>query len=423
MWFFPLSFFAYQFILRLWPGLMMHQIMDQFAIDASHFGVLAAFYYCAYSGMQIPVAILLDRFGTRYIVFASAMLCGIATLVFTYTNNFYLAVLSRFLIGACSATGFLGVSKVVSKWFPRDQYTRMIGFSFTLGLTGAIYGGKPVGLLIESYEWKNVALTLGVISIIIGFTAYLALRSPQKVIASNEQFRMGNLKSVLTSRLIWCLAFSNFLMVGSLEGFADVWGVQYLMTIYNLNKGDAAGIISFIFFGMLFGGPLLAWLSKKLGNYVIIIMCGFGMILAFILLLMSKTYNALALSCLFFFVGIVCCYQLVVFAVGSELVAKKNLGIAIAFLNSINMLGGSFFHTVIGKILDLSWSGALDENGVKLYDLYAYQYALSAIPICSCLGAIIVLVISIKIKKLTNYSLVSFFYIYLHRDQASRFMA
>ncbi|MGL9731440.1 MAG: hypothetical protein ACR5KX_01200 [Wolbachia sp.] len=92
------------------------------------------------------------------------------------------------------------------------------------------------------------------------------LRSPQKVIASNEQFRMGNLKSVLTSRLIWCLAFSNFLMVGSLEGFADVWEVQYLMIIYNLNKGDATGIISFVFFGMLFGGPLLAWLSKKLAT-------------------------------------------------------------------------------------------------------------------------------------------------------------
>ena len=43
MWLFPLLFFAYQFILRLWPGLMMNQIMDQFSIDASHFGMLAAF--------------------------------------------------------------------------------------------------------------------------------------------------------------------------------------------------------------------------------------------------------------------------------------------------------------------------------------------------------------------------------------------
>ena len=44
MWLFPLLFFAYQFILRLWPGLMIDQIMEQFSIDASHFGLLAAFY-------------------------------------------------------------------------------------------------------------------------------------------------------------------------------------------------------------------------------------------------------------------------------------------------------------------------------------------------------------------------------------------
>ncbi|WP_353274634.1 hypothetical protein [Wolbachia endosymbiont (group A) of Ennomos erosarius] len=90
------------------------------------------------------------------------------------------------------------------------------------------------------------------------------------------------------------------------------------------------------------------------------------------------------------------------FAVGSELVETKNLGTVTAFLNSINMLGGSFFHTVIGKILDLSWSGTLSEDGVKLYDLYAYQYALSTIPICACLGGTVVLVISLKAKKLTN---------------------
>lgn len=401
MWFFPLSFFAYQFILRLWPGLMMHQIMDQFSIGASHFGVLAAFYYCGYSGMQIPIAILLDRFGARYVVFVSATFCGIATLMFTYTNNFYLAVLGRFLIGACSATGFLGVSKVVSEWFPKDQYARMIGFSFTLGFMGAIYGGKPISLLIENYEWQNVALTLGVISIIIGFAAYFALRPPQntKVMASDEQFRIGNLKSILTSRLIWCLALSNFLMAGSLEGLADVWGVAYLATAYNLNRGDAAGIASFIFFGILLGGPLLAWLSKKLSNYTVIAMCGFSTAPAFILLLMNKTYDALALSCLLFSVGIMCCYQVIMFAVGSELVETKNLGTVTAFLNSINMLGGSFFHTVIGKILDLSWSGTLNEDGVKLYDLYAYQYALSTIPICTCLGGTVVLVISLKAKK------------------------
>jgi len=404
MWFFPLSFFAYQFILRLWPGLMMHQIMEQFSIDASHFGLLAAFYYYGYASMQIPVAVLLDRFSARYIVFAFAVLCGLATLMFTYTDNFYLAVLSRFLIGAGSAVGFLGVSKVVSEWFSKDHYARMVGFSFTVGLLGAIYGGKPVSLLIEQYSWQNVALTLAVISIAIGFTTYLALRSPQKntIVVQQEQFKMANFKALFSSPIIWCLALANLLMVGSLEGFADVWGVPYLMSAYALSKGDAAGIISFIFFGMLFGGPLLALCSKKWGNYPVIAACGFGMALIFGLLLSNKAYSLFMLYGLFFSIGIMCCYQVIVFAAGSNLVAPQNLGITIAFLNCINMLGGSFFHTSIGKIMDMFWIGGLNSDGLKIYDLEVYKYALSIIPLCAIIGAVIVCLVGIKVRQKYN---------------------
>ncbi len=404
MWLWPLLFFAYQFILRLWPGLMMHQIMDQFSIDASHFGLLAAFYYYGYSMMQIPVAILLDQFSARRIIFVFAVLCGLATLMFTYTSNFYLALLSRFLIGAGSAVGFLGVSKVLSEWFSKVQYARMVGFSFTFGLTGAIYGGRPVSILIEKYSWQTVALTLAIISIILGFATYFVLRSPQNIKESipEERFKIANFKAILASPFIWCLAVSNLLMVGSLEGFGDVWGVPYLMTAYSINKGDAAGLISFIFFGMLFGGPLLALCSKRFGNYSVIGMCGLIMALVFVLLLQSKTYNPLKLSCLFFALGIMCCYQVIVFSAGSSLVEPKNLGVTIAFLNCINMLGGSFFHTTIGKIMDMFWAGDLNDSGLRIYDIHAYKYSLSVVPICAFLGSIIVVFVGLRLRSSYN---------------------
>jgi predicted MFS family arabinose efflux permease len=407
MWLFPLLFFAYQFILRLWPGLMMNQIMDQFSIDASHFGMLAAFYYYGYSMMQIPVAILLDRFSARRIIFVFAVLCGLATLMFTYTSSFYLALLSRFLIGAGSAVGFLGVSKVLSEWFPKVQYAKMVGFSFTFGLMGGIYGGRPVSMLIETYGWQKVAVALAGVSLMIGFATYFVLRSPQNIKKSisdlpEEKFKIANFKAILTSPFIWLLAFSNLLMVGSLEGFGDVWGVPYLMTAYVINKGDAAGLISFIFFGMLFGGPLLALCSKRFGNYSVIGMCGFTMMLIFVLLLQSKTYSPLYLSVLFFVLGIMCCYQVIVFSAGSRLVEPKNLGITIAFLNCINMLGGSFFHTVIGKIMDIFWAGALNDSGIRIYDIYAYKYSLSIVPICAGLGSIIIVLVGFRVQNSYN---------------------
>ena len=402
MWCFPVFFFAFQFIFRLWPGLMMQQILTQFSIDASGFGLISAFYYYGYAGMQIPVALLLERFSARKVIFFFACICGLATLLFTYSSNLYLACLSRFLVGAGSAVGFLGVSKVISEWFPALSYTRMVGFSFSIGLLGAIYGGKPISMLTESYPWQNIALILALVSIVIGCVAYGVLRSPshqKNPVVKQQVFRFSDFKCILARPELWLLAVANLLMVGALEGFSDVWGVPYLMTAYAISKNNAAQLISCLFLGMLFGGPLLAWLSKKLGHYAVIALCGFGLSLAFVLLLWSPHYHGLLLSSLFFSVGLLCCYQVIVFAAGAHFVAARYLGMTIAFLNCVNMLGGSFFHTIIGRLMDTYWTGAVNAEGIRQYSLAAFQTALLVIPISASLGALIVCVLWMRVHR------------------------
>jgi predicted MFS family arabinose efflux permease len=386
----------------------MGSITKQFSIDASSFGIMAAFYYYGYSIMQIPVAMLLDKFGAKSIIFLFACLCGVATLIFSYTENFFVAVASRFLIGVGSAVGFLGVSKVVSQWFPKENYAKMIGYSFSFGLMGAIYGGKPLGKLAEKYGCSKISLILGLVSILIGIMALFFMKnSPNSKKTTEEEgadknlsFSMSNLKDLLKKPVIWFLSIANLLMVGALEGFADVWGVSYLVLSYGIEKNDAAALLSYIFFGMLFGGPILAFLAKKIKNYNILFMCGFVIAVIFFIILSNQFSSKILFAILFFLTGVMCCYQVIVFSAGSELVSNKNLGICIAFLNSINMLGGSFFHTCIGKMLDLLWSGTLNADGLKAYGIKQYQYALSIIPICALIGGIIALIIGLRIKKI-----------------------
>ncbi|KTD23393.1 major facilitator family transporter [Legionella lansingensis] len=399
MWLLPLSFFTYQFILRLWPGLMMHQIMEQFSIDASHFGVLAALYYYGYAGMQIPVAIMLERFKVHYVVSALAILCGLATILFTMTNQWYLACLSRFLVGAGSAVGFLAVSKVASQWFSKEHYAKMIGFSFSVGLLGAIYGGKPITVLIENHAWQHIAFTLAFVAIVLGFTVFCFLRTPENPNNEQDVFKLVNFKAILRLPSIWLLAFANLLMVGSLEGFADIWGVPYLTTAFEISKSEAAQLISFIFMGMLVGGPLLACLSRKFGNYMVISLCGLVMALAFKFLLSSTTYNWYSLALLFLTIGIMCCYQVIVFAAGADLVETKLLGVTVAFLNCINMLGGSFFHTLIGHAMDATWSGALNADGLREYSLESYRASLMLIPYCAVIGACLIGLVGFRVYR------------------------
>ncbi|MDP2194284.1 MAG: MFS transporter, partial [Alphaproteobacteria bacterium] len=223
--------------------------------------------------------------------------------------------------------------------------------------------------------------------------AYVFLRSKKDCSTDNtaqtsqeSALNLSSLKAIISSKTIWLLAIANLLLVGSLEGFADVWGVQYLIESYGMGKSDAAGIISFIFIGMLFGGPTLAWLSEKFGDAIVIALCGVFMALIFFAML-AGFIPAAILPYAFFLVGIMCCYQVLVFSVGSKLVSPASLGICVAFLNSINMLGGSFYHTIIGRAMDIFWQGAYSALGCKVYDINAYTKALNVIPVCALIGA------------------------------------
>ncbi len=400
MWLFATSFFAYQFIIRVLPGLIMPEIMNKFHVDATEFGFFSAIYYVGYAGMQIPIAYLLDRYGPRLIISLCCLICSGSMVLLSVADTWYIAVIARLLIGAGSAAGFLGVSKIISLWFPFRYYSFIVGLSFTLGLPGAIYGGKPVSHLMSVYGWENIILALGGLGLLLTLILVLVIK-PYKVsfIHESPSF-MKDFKSLFSFPVLLVIAGANLLMVGPLEGFADVWGVTYLMQVNSFSRGDAALITTAIFTGMLFGGPLLAFLADKFkASYLVTGLCGVLMALLFMIMLMNGGgIGFYALWGMMFFVGVLCCYQVLVFAIGTNYVPENMRGITVAFLNCINMLGGSFFHTTIGYLMDAFWLGAM-VDGERVYGPHAYNYSLWVIPAAAFIGGCVFLALKFKGQK------------------------
>lgn len=399
MWFLPLVFFGFQFILRLFPGLVLTDYLAKYQISAADFGFYASLYYLGYAGMQIPMALLLEKYGPRKIISLSAFLCAFAIGLQHYTDAWYIALLSRFLIGVGSVVGFLGTSKVVSQWFAKERYARLIGLTFSFGLLGALYGGRPVSMMIEKMGWENVFSLLGVFAFILGLFIFIFVRDKKD--SHYESLPLFEvLKKLLTHKSLLVLAIANFLMVGSLEGFADVWGIPFLMQARDLSKVQASSITSFVYVGMLFGGPVLAFFAERFkAHYKVTMLSGLlmGALLSFVLLFYQQL-NEPALILMMFLIGLLCCYQVIVFAIGAEMVSAPMLSITIAFLNCINMLGGSFFHTVIGQLMDWFEPNSL-VNGVKTYSVSTFALSLSIIPLASLLGAFLVWVSQYQAKN------------------------
>lgn len=392
MWLFTALFFSFQFIVRVFLGLCVPELMDKFQVNATEFGLLSSMYYYGYAGMQIPMALLLDRFGPKLIVSVCCFICSASMILFYWTENWYLLLFARFLIGATSAAGFLGTFKVISLWFPVSSYSKMFALTNTVGLLGAVYGGNPLSYLISIYGWHNVLFIMGIIGLFLAATLFTLLKPYSVILSRGDISFVKNFKSLFSMPLLFFIALGNLLMVGPLEGFADIWGVSYLTIVFSFEKTDASLITSCIFTGMLVGGPILAYFSRLYAHsYHLISLCGVLMAALFAIMLLSNgSLNYIVLSLMMFIVGILCCYQVLIFSIGASTVPLELRNMTIAFLNCVNMLGGIFFHVMIGTLMDTFWSGEL-ENGHRTYTAVSYEYAMWVIPLAAFIGGMLFL--------------------------------
>ena len=119
-WLVGALFFFYAWILRVSPSVMVEDLMRDFAVGGAVVGNLSALYFYGYAGMQIPVGLLLDRFGPRRLMTAAAGLVAVACLLFAASQGLASASLMRFLIGAGCAFSLVGAMAVAGQWFARE---------------------------------------------------------------------------------------------------------------------------------------------------------------------------------------------------------------------------------------------------------------------------------------------------------------
>ena len=121
-------FFFYEFCLQSSPSVMVPELMQAFHVDASHLGKLSAYYFYAYALMQLPVGLLLDRFGPRIMMTVACFICALGAFIFSHTESLIAAEWARFFMGLGSACAFISALKLASLWFPPHRYPLLVGF-------------------------------------------------------------------------------------------------------------------------------------------------------------------------------------------------------------------------------------------------------------------------------------------------------
>jgi len=374
VWIIASVFYAYQYILRVMPSIMLNDIMQQFHIDAATFGQFSGVYYIGYSLMHLPIGILLDRFGPRRIMTGCILLTVAGLLPMILAEHWVYPIGGRILVGMGSSAAILGVFKIIRMTFSEKRFPRMLSFSVTIGLFGAIYGGGPVSFMRDIFGFQTVALFFALAGLALAGATYWIVPEMKSSLQTSV---LSDVKEVLKNqRVVWTCVFAG-LMVGPLEGFADVWGTTFLKEVYGFDSALSASLPSMIFIGMCFGAPVLTWIADRIGSYLAaIIGAGIAMSALFFLMLAAPISSGI-LGASFLLVGICCAYQILAIYKASTYVREHVAGLTTALANMIIMIFGYAFHSIIGAIVQ-SMGGANNPHALGL--------GVAVIPICLLMG-------------------------------------
>ena len=399
-WFAASLFYYYQYILRVAPNVLGHDMRIEFGITADQFASLGSLYLLAYSLMQIPLGILTDKIGVRRMVIISIIGCILGGLLFARTEIFAITQFSRILIGASSAAALMCALKLIADEFPLGKRGILMGITLTMGTAGAMSSKKFVEGLGQEWGWRDASLfsvVLGVIMLILSIALIPRTKTKlQDVHKQHEGSMYETLMSIMKHRYIMTYAVIAIGLYSPLAVFGDLWGGSFLSRKFSLAESEATSASLLLYFGLGIGSIVIPWYGEKFKIInEIIIVCSVGILGTLSLLVYGPAFDLQTLKMIMIAIGVFGGAEMLCFTAALQYSKVTNSGEIIGVVNTLNMLGAAALAQVVGALLDYKWAGKFVDH-TNYYS--ASDYVDSMLPITVTIGICVAVSLTLLYK-------------------------
>ena len=392
-------FFLYEFFIRVTPNVILPQLQEDLGGDPASISAAMSVYLWVYAPMQLVVGLLLDKWGTKFIVSTAAMVCGVGCIIFSQSTGLTSAGLGRGLIGMGSAFAFVGAIYVATVWFPPKQLGMIAGITTAVGMIGEVIGQVPVAELVAHSTWPKVVLWSGLIGLAIGLLMLIVI--PKRPSWFANQFRqdpdasvgiLQGLGHILRNPQIWNVGCISAILYLPLSVIAALWGTTYLEKTMSLSTDQASFCISMLAVGWLIGCPLYGKLSDLFRNRRSFLMLGaVGGFVTMGLFLLAEDMAFQTMLVLMFVMGFITSTQSLAFAMAIEMSPRHLSATAVATCNFLTMIVAAGLQIAVGFILtmvmtDSTSDASTAQAAVHAGDSYAgvtpedFMWAIAVMP-------------------------------------------
>ncbi|WP_269855329.1 MFS transporter [Streptomyces sp. RPT161] len=236
----------------------------RFHISASELSTFSILQVLVYAGMQIPVGMLVDRFGTKKVLTVGVVLLTAGQLGFALSHSYAMALGSRAVLGCGDAMTFISVLRLGSRWFPARRGPLIAQGAALFGMAGNLVSTILLARLLHSAGWTPtfVGTALGgalVLVLIVLFMkdhpeGYEPLPTGPRPRGAVRRQLADAWREPGTRLGLWVHFTTQF----SAMVFLLLWGMPFLVEGQGLSRGAAGSLLTLVVlsnmvFGMVFG--------------------------------------------------------------------------------------------------------------------------------------------------------------------------
>lgn len=371
------------YVFRAVNAVLAPTLAREFGLTAAELGFLTGVYFFSFGLFQIPLGLLLDRFGPRRVNGTLLVVAAMGGLVFANAQSFGTLVLARGLIGLGVSACLMASIQAFVLWFAPERTATMIAIAFSVGGLGALAASTPLDAALQHFDWRQVFTFLSLAT--IALSALFALWVPEhapKARAAPLAAQLDGLGRILRDAGFWRAALAIGANQCAVVSLFTLWITAWLRDVAGYDRASAAAGLGWVAVAMiggyLFFGRLADILSRRGRSPLWLFIIGVAASLSMLALLAARvTTGAVGIwaAFVFFGTGATLAHSIATRRYPREMAGRVNTA-----LNTFTFVGIFLGQWATGIVLNAFPPSA---SG---YDPRGYSYALAGLAVIQAAG-------------------------------------
>jgi MFS family permease len=243
------------YVFRMANAVLGPTLAAEFGLSAGGLGLLSSVYFLSFALFQLPLGVLLDRFGPRRVNATLLLFAALGALWFAFAHSAASAIAARALIGLGVSGCLMASFTAFVLWYPADRLSTMNGITFAAGALGAITATVPLELALRVLHWREVFLLLVAATLALSLVLWFWVpeRRAQHDAAADFARSLKELRGLMADRAFQRLAGCVGASQAAAVALQTLWVANWLRDVAGYDRGGVAFGLLVINLGMIAG--------------------------------------------------------------------------------------------------------------------------------------------------------------------------